>query len=256
MSLPVAIQMYTLREETAKDFVGTLKKVAEIGYHGVELAGFGGLSANDLKGVLDDLGLRVAASHVGLPLWEDSIQNVIDYHLALGANHVVCPSIPVDRRNQFETYEYLVDFLNKVGEQCKNAGLTLSYHNHDFDLIRFEGKFDGKTALEYLLEQTNPEWVKAEFDIYWLTRAGEDPVEWLKKYSGRTPLVHLKDMTTDGEEFFAELGTGGVNITGVVGQGPASQVEWWIVEQDRCKRDPLESITMSMDYLKREKIIG
>ncbi|MGQ4668516.1 sugar phosphate isomerase/epimerase family protein, partial [Metabacillus halosaccharovorans] len=106
-----------------------------------------------------------------------------------------------------------------------------------------------------LLDETNPEWVKAEFDVYWLTKAGEDPVQWLKRYEGRTPLVHLKDMTTDGEMFFAELGTGGVNLDGVLNQGEQSNVEWFVVEQDRSRRSPLESVEISMNYLKDKQLI-
>ena len=106
-------------------------------------------------------------------------------------------------------------------------------------------------VLEMILNETNPHWVKAEFDIYWLTFAGERPVDWLKRYQGRTPLVHLKDMTLDGERFFAELGTGGVDLASVLDYGIHSGVDWWIVEQDQSRISPIESVRMSLEYLRK-----
>jgi sugar phosphate isomerase/epimerase len=250
-SIPVAVQMYTLREASENDFVGTLKRVAEIGYEGVELAGFAGFNAKELKKIINDLGLCVASSHVKLEILEEELEKMIDYQKELGSQHIVCPSLPPERRNNFEEYKKLIDFLNYAGEKCKNAGITLSYHNHDFDLIRFEGK----PALQILLEETNPEWVKVEFDVYWLEKAGENSIDWIKRFAGRTPLIHLKDMTTDDKKFFAELGTGGIDLKRVIEQGRNSNVEWWIVEQDYCNRSAFESIIISLNYLKENQLI-
>jgi sugar phosphate isomerase/epimerase len=243
---PIAVQMFTLRNKSEKDFLGTLEKVAKIGYDGVEFAGYGGLTAIELKKALNDLGLKPAASHVKLPLLEKDLDEVIGYQHVLGNKHIVCPHLPPERRSQ-EDYYQLISFLNETGRRCHEEGITFSYHNHDFELITLE---NGKKPLEWLFEETNPKWVQTELDIYWLTKAGEDPVEWIKRYHNRTPLIHLKDMTTDGEKFFAELGTGGVNVDGVLEQGSKSNVEWWVVEQDQSKRSPFESIEISYNYLK------
>ncbi|MDN4524010.1 sugar phosphate isomerase/epimerase family protein [Fictibacillus fluitans] len=248
--IPVALQMYTLRNETEKDFVGTLKKVAEIGYEGVEFAGYGGLEAAELKKVLDDLGLKAASSHVPLTTLESELSSVIEYQQAIGNKHIVCPFLPPERRSE-QDYRDLVSILNNVGEACSKEGLSFAYHNHDFELQPLS---DGRRPLDLLLEETNHDWVKAEFDVYWLTKAGEDPVKWLEKYQGRTPLVHLKDMTTDSEKFFAELGTGGVDLSGILNKGEASQVDWWVVEQDQSRRSPLESIEISFKYLTKNYI--
>ncbi|WP_371017702.1 sugar phosphate isomerase/epimerase family protein [Pseudalkalibacillus sp. JSM 102089] len=243
-NIPVAVQMYTLREESEKDFIGTLKKVSDIGYQGVEFAGYYDMSAKDLKIVMDDLGLMAASSHIPLDKLMEDLSSVIAYQHEIGSTKLVCPFIAPQMRTE-EGYSELIRSLNDIGQECSKEGITLCYHNHDFELERLS---NGKTALETILDETNPEWVKAEFDIYWLTRAGENPVEWMKRYQDRTPLVHLKDMSTDGEQFFAELGTGGVDLNGVLNQGDVSNVDWWIVEQDKCKRSPLESIEMSMNY--------
>jgi sugar phosphate isomerase/epimerase len=138
--------------------------------------------------------------------------------------------------------------LERAGEMLQQE-LTLCYHNHDFELERLE---DGRKALEAVFDDTNPNNVKTELDVYWLTKAGENPVYWMKRYKARTPIVHLKDMTKDDEQFFAELGTGGVDIEAVLNLGEENNVQWWVVEQDISRRSPLESIEISMNYLKEK----
>ncbi|MFC4619039.1 sugar phosphate isomerase/epimerase family protein [Camelliibacillus cellulosilyticus] len=249
--IPVALQMYTLREEVHDDgLASVLKTVADIGYQGVEFAGYGDLTPEEAKKVLDDLGLKAASNHVPLDLLEKDLSAVIEAQHALESKHVVCPFLMPDKRTE-EDYYHVIKILNEVGKTCKSEGLYLSYHNHDFELTRLS---NGKTALATILDETNPEWVNAEFDIYWLTRAGEDPLEWIKRYPGRTPLVHLKDMTRDDEKYFAELGTGGVDVDHVLQEGEAAKVEWWIVEQDQSKRSPFESIDISRRYLREKGI--
>lgn len=244
--ISIALQMYTLRDECAKDFVGTLKKVAALGYHGVEFAGYGDIPAKELRRVMDSLGLRAASSHVPVHDLANNTEQVIEDQQILGSSYVVCPYI--EERTETD-YRRLINTLNIAGEKCKKAGISLCYHNHDFEL---EQLGDGRTALQTILEETNPEWVKAEFDIYWLTFAGEDPVAWMNRYKGRTPIVHLKDMTTDEERFFAELGTGGVDIESVLGLGESSGVDWWIVEQDECRQDPFQCVSESINFLKKQ----
>ncbi|OXS73431.1 sugar phosphate isomerase/epimerase family protein [Domibacillus enclensis] len=242
-NIPVAVQLFTLREETEKDFAGTLKRVAELGFDGVEFAGFGELSAKEVKALLDEYGLKASSSHVPLDRIQEDIENVIEEQKIIGSRYVVCPYILPEQRSE-ENYRALLQTLETAGEACRKEGLTLCYHNHDFEL---EKMADGRTVLETILDETK---TAAEFDIYWLTKAGEQPAEWIKKYAGRTPLVHLKDMTTDDVQFFAELGTGGVDIEAVLETAEATNVEWWVVEQDMTKRTPFESIEMSLDYLK------
>ncbi|WP_078553622.1 sugar phosphate isomerase/epimerase family protein [Bacillus alkalicellulosilyticus] len=243
---PISIQLYTLREETSKDFVGTLKKVAELGYDAVEFAGFwGDLSAFELKAILDDLHLTVSGSHVSLEMLDDNIDGVIDYQKAIGSPHIILPNLPEELKDP-SNYEELTKKLNAFGEKCTAAGVTFSYHNHAFELESHEGR----KGLDILLEDSDPELVKAELDVYWLRKAGENPVDWLKKYEGRTPLIHLKDMTTDGEQFFAELGTGGIDLASIIQFGEQSGVEYWVVEQDQTRKTALESAQISINYLK------
>ncbi|MDR6125083.1 sugar phosphate isomerase/epimerase [Bacillus sp. SLBN-46] len=247
-TIPIAVQMYTLREESEVDFVGTLRKVAELGFNGVEFAGYGGLPVLEVKKVLDELGLQAAASHVPLEDLESNLEQVIEDQKLLGSKYVVCPYLLPERRTE-QDYQALILLLEQAGQKCRQEGITLCYHNHDFELERLS---DGRTALESIFEDTNAENVKAELDVYWLTKAGEKPVEWMNRYRNRTPLIHLKDMTTDEEQYFAELGTGGVDIESVLNLGVDAGVDWWIVEQDFSRRTPFESIEISINFLKEK----
>lgn len=243
----VAVQMYTLREESQKDFAGTLRKVAELGFDGVEFAGYEGWDVKDLKELLDELGLQAAASHVPLVELESNLEQVIENQKILGSGYIVCPYLMPEQRKE-EDYQKLIQFLNEAGTICREEGLTLCYHHHDFELERMN---DGRQALQAIYEDTKEENVKAELDIYWLEKAGEKPVEWMERCTNRTPLVHLKDMTKDEEQFFAELGTGGVDIDAVLEKGKDAGVQWWIIEQDMSRLTPFESIEISINYLRK-----
>ncbi len=243
----VAVQMYTLREESQKDFAGTLRKVAELGFDGVEFAGYEGWDVNELKELLDELGLQAAASHVPLEELEFNLGQVIENQKILGSGYIVCPYLMPEQRTE-ENYQKLIRFLDEAGEICRGEGLTLCYHHHDFELERMN---DGRQALQAIYEDTKEENVKAELDIYWLAKAGEKPAEWMERCTNRTPLVHLKDMTKDEEQFFAELGTGGVDIDSVLEKGKEAGVQWWIIEQDMSRLTPFESIEISINYLRK-----
>lgn len=247
--MAVAVQMFTLREESEKDFAGTLKKVAKLGYDGVELAGYGGLTVKEVKANLDHLGLQAVANHVPLAELENNLAQVIKNQKILKSNYLVCPYIMPNRRRE-EDYRALIPLLDQVGETCRQEGITFCYHNHDFELDRLS---DGRKVLEAIFDDTNAANVKAELDVYWLTKAGEKPTEWMNRYKGRAPLIHLKDMTTDAEQFFAELGTGGVDIDAVLAAGEQTGVQWWVVEQDVSRLTPFKSIEISINYLKTKQ---
>jgi sugar phosphate isomerase/epimerase len=246
--IPIAVQMFSLREESEKDFAGTLKKVAALGFDGVEFAGYGGLTASEVRELLNEYGLKAAGSHVPLEVLESNLYQVIEDQKTLESKYVVCPYLQPERRS-IRDYNALISFLEQAGETCRREGITLCYHNHDFELERLP---NGKTVLEAIYEKTTAKHVKAELDVYWLKKSGENPVEWLDRYKNRAPLIHLKDMTLDEEKFFAELGTGGVEIEAILDKGEQTGVEWWIIEQDISRLTAFESIEISMNYLKRQ----
>jgi len=244
-TIPIALQMYTLREQAAEDFVGTMRRVAEIGYAGVEFAGYGGLSTAAMKVLLEELGLNPAGSHVGLDLLENELDSVIDYSLEIGNPYVVCPFLPPDRRQDEASLHATAQSLNRIGAACKEQGLQFCYHNHAFEFQTFGGKY----AFDILYEGTEPELVQAEVDTYWVQFAGLDPAELIRRYSERVTLVHLKDMDPQ-DRSFAEVGEGTLDWQAIFAASEAAGAEWYIVEQDRCKRSPLESVRLSLENLR------
>ena len=241
----IALQLYTVRDETAKDFKGTLRAVAEIGYHGVEFAGYGGLGSKELAAALSEYGLKTVGSHVGLTLLEQDIDREISYCLEIGSPYLIVPWIDKSLLAQAETLKKFIDQLNDYGRRCQARGLTLAYHNHQFE---FE-TVDGKTLLERIIEATDPALVKFEIDTYWAAFAGVDPITLIRQLSGRVATLHLKDMSP--ERTFTEVGTGTLDIAGYIEAGQAAGVTTYIVENDQPTIPSLESARSSLAALHR-----
>ena len=244
--LPIALQMYTVRDDTARDFAGVVRQVAQIVYAGVELAGRGSLSVRELRDVLNETNLRVCGSHSGIDQIENDMAQVVAENAEIGNTRIVVPYLGEDRRQGADGYKKTAETLNRLGETLRTQGLTLCYHNHAFE---FEPLENGQIGLDILLDNTDPMLVKAEVDTYWVLVGGQDPVAFIQKHRGRVPLLHLKDRDkSDGS--FAEVGTGDLPLDALIAAAPEVGVEWLIVEQDVCKRPPLESVKISYDNLK------
>lgn len=245
--IPVALQLYTVRDDADADFKGTLTKVAEMGYQGVEFAGnFGGMSAKGLKSFLDDLGLQAAGSHTMIEQIMNDLQRAIDFSLEIGNKHLVCPYLGDNWRENAEGYKNVARILNEAGKKCKEAGLQMCYHNHSFEFT----KFDGEYGFDILYANSDPELVQLELDTFWVKHGGEVPQEYIRKYSGRVPLIHLKDMAVD-EQNFAEVGTGILDLQAIFAAADEAGTKWYIVEQDVCPGPALESAKISIENLKK-----
>ncbi len=242
---PLSLQMYTLRDLAAKDFAGALRAVKEIGYGAVELAGMGTMSAAALRSELDAIGLTVSGAHVPIQVLESRLDSAIADMHTLGAQYLICPWLPPERRGNADGYRTLAQTLNTIGAAASVAGLTFCYHHHDFELQRF----GDTTGLHILLGESEAQNVKVEIDIYWAAYAGFDPAALIGEFAGRVPLVHLKDMTA-GRRTFAEVGHGTLDIPAVLAAADTAGADWFVVEQDICERSPLESVQMSYEYLR------
>ncbi|MFB4160934.1 sugar phosphate isomerase/epimerase family protein [Geomicrobium sp. JSM 1781026] len=241
---PVAIQLYTLRNEPFQDFAALLSTVAQIGFTGVEFAEYWGEDAHQTRRILDKNGLRTTGSHVPFEMLETRLEAVIaDQHI-LGSSHITCPILPEQYLRSIDDYKHGAEQLNRFGKRCKDAGITFSYHHHDFELR----PLDRQIPLDVIFTETNSEYVQVELDVYWLQKAGEDPLDWLKKYADRTPLVHVKDMDASGQ--FAPLGTGGVDVADILvfGEKQLDRLDWWIFEQDEST-NALHDAKRSLQYL-------
>ncbi len=245
--LPIAAQMYTVRQAAAEDFVGALRRVAGLAYAGVELAGTFDLTAAELAQILKELDLVCISAHVPLADLRHNLDRQIETYLALGAAYLVCPWLPPEQRGDAAGYRALAEELNRIGERCRAGGLQLCYHHHDFELVQFNGSY----ALDILLENSDPAHVQLEADTYWLQFGGVDPVAYLRRWPGRVPLIHLKDMTATQPPTFAEVGSGVLDWPGIFEAAEVGGAKWYIVEQDSCPGDPFESLRISLENLRQ-----
>jgi sugar phosphate isomerase/epimerase len=247
--LGIGLQLYTLRDDLAADFRGTLRRVAELGYEGVEFAGYGGLAAEELRDLLQELNLKAIGAHVSLINTRAHIQKEIAYLKTIGAQYYIIPHIAVEDRKDAKAWQVLFEFFEEAGRQVREAGLTFGYHNHAFE---FEIKVGEEFVFDALYASTTPENVVAEMDVCWVQYAGQDPLQYVKKYAGRLPLLHLKDFKSSDQEQMdtVELGKGEVDLKNVIQASSDAGVEWLIVEQDRCANPPLASVETSLQWVK------
>ncbi|MEF3302328.1 sugar phosphate isomerase/epimerase family protein [Paenibacillus sp. GYB003] len=248
-SCKVGIQLYTLRDETSKDFEGALRKVAEAGFAGVEFAGYGGMEAGKLKELLDELGLVSIASHVGIGRLRDALDEEIAFNKTIGSRYIVCPGLGKEYRDSEQAWKETFALLETIGRKCAEQGIAFGYHNHSFE---FEDQVGGETAFDALFAAAPSDAVKVELDACWAYVAGYDPVAYLGKYSGRVPLVHFKDVrrTEEGKWLTVELGTGDVNLHAIAEASAAAGVEWLIYEQDNTQNPPFVAMANSMKWIK------
>jgi sugar phosphate isomerase/epimerase len=237
--------MYTVREAAAQDLRGALRRVAEIGYDGVELAGVFDLTVTELSETFAELGLACVSGHIPLPDLRSNLDREIETYRALGASYLICPWLPPQERGDAAGYRALAAELNGFGERCRAAGLQLCYHHHDFELVQFDGRY----ALDILLEESDPARLKLEADTYWLKAASVDPAAYIRRWPERVPLVHLKDMSAGASPTFAEVGAGILDWPAIFEAAQIGGAQWYLVEQDTCPGDPFDSLRLSLENL-------
>lgn len=235
------LQLYTIKEMCDEDFKSALKLVAEVGYKGVEFAGFYDMPAEELKSTLDDLGLEPCGSHTAINLLEEDFDGVVEYNKKIGNEYIVIPWLPEEYRKTKQDWLDTANILNGFNKRLKKEGLRLGYHNHAFE---FE-KFDGECGYDLLAQNTDGD-IILEIDTYWVENAGHDLNEYIEKYKNRLELLHIKDMAEDGTS--TEAGNGTMDFISVI-DGAKDVTKWFIIEQEHFTRPHIESIKMSCDYL-------
>jgi len=245
--IPIALQLYTVRDVLQEDFLGTLRKVSEMGYTAVEFAGdYGKLSAHELKKVLADLNLRPISAHIGAEAMENDPGSTIDYQLEIGNNMIAIPWMPAppDREGWIEE----ASRFNTLGGLLKQNDMQLLYHNHahEFALV------NGTPGLDLLYQLADERLLKVELDAYWVKKAGYDPAEYIRKYAGRLPVLHAKDVGAGADGPTVEVGNGILNWDEILTAAGATGVKWVVVEQDNCQRPSLESVEISLRYLQEK----
>jgi sugar phosphate isomerase/epimerase len=242
----IALQLYSIKELTEKDFLGTLKKVAEVGYAGVEFAGFFNTPARELRKVLDDLNLKAAGSHAGPDALKADLEALIEYALEIGNPYLIAPWMPEEMRNSADAYKRTGELFNQIGSKCKENGLKFGYHNHEFE---FE-KFGGEYGLDLLVANTQPDHLFIELDTFWVEYSGLKSVDFINKYKERCAILHIKEMMSLEQKVNTEIGKGIMDFKGITAAGKKYGAEWYTVEQEEFEIDQLQSIRESYGYLK------
>jgi sugar phosphate isomerase/epimerase len=257
-SLKVGLQLYTLRDYIGKDPKGVLAKVAKAGYQEVETygyskeKGFWGLSAKELKSALAANGLTTSAGHYGLDDFisgasQDSLKADIEAAKACGQTYVVVPSLDSKSLTKVDDLKRVAGKLNEAGRLCKAAGLKLAYHNHNFEFK----PVDGTMLYDVLLKETDPTLVDFEMDIYWVVRAGQDPLKLIAQHPKRFTMWHVKDMEKADPEHNTEIGAGTIDFKKIFQQASTSGVKHIFMEQEYFAMDAYKSITQSAAYIKK-----
>jgi len=251
MSKPVVgAQLYTLREyaKTIEGVRDTLKKVADIGYTTVQISGFGPVDPAEVAEALKATGLTAASSHVGWDRCQGDLDALIAEHQLWDCKHPAIGGLPTEYHSSEGVKRFAAEIV-PIAKRLAEEGMDFSYHNHSQELAHY----DGKPWLAALYDTIDGEYLKAEIDTYWITAGGGDPAAWIRRYPGRQPVVHFKDMVVLGDrtQRFAEIGEGNLNWPEITKACEESGVEFFLVEQDTCyDRDPFESLAISYRNLK------
>lgn len=241
--MQLGIQLYTVRDDMAKDFAGTIRRIAKIGYPTIEGGGTGPLSVDAFKALMKELKLAPVGAHVGLDPLVEKPDEALAVHLAIGTKYLALSA----SGKTADDYKRLGEKLTKAGKHCTDRGLTLQYHNHAHEFTAF----DGRLALDLIYESADPAYVKAQIDVGWVQRAGANPVSWLRKMKGRIVTIHLKDTTPPPSPQWTEVGTGALPLADVAKAAKEIGVEYVFIEQDTCARPPLESAEISFKNAKK-----
>lgn len=271
MSLPVAIQLYSVRDEAEKDFDATLKAIAAMGYDGVEFASTYGHDAREVRALLAKYSLTPVSAHVPLDDLNADPEGCIAFYREIGCEYIAVPYLPDDRRPGTPGFLQTIEDIKLIGAQCVKQGVVLLYHNHDFEFT----KIDGRYALDMIYSEVSRELLATELDTCWVNVGGENPAEYILKYTGRAPIVHLKDFVMKGrdkpaklyeligiddggetasEEAFAfrPVGHGVQDMPAILDASFRAGAKWVVVEQDRpaAGDTPMASAQMSREYLR------
>jgi sugar phosphate isomerase/epimerase len=257
------LQLYTVRAAMEKDPAGTLAQLAKIGYNSVEGATytgsqkFYGMAPKEFAALLKKNGMIMPSSHYrlgeeqtnGAPTKGTMLHEwdrAVDDAAAAGVKYMVCAYLSESERGGLDHYKYVADQLNKAGERCQKAGLQLCYHNHDFE---FKAQ-DNQLPYDLLLA-TDKKLVQMELDLYWVTKAGKDPLDLFKQHPGRFPRWHMKDLDKTPKQFFTEVGNGSIDFKRIFAQAQLAGLQYFFVEQDITPGSPFDSVSKSMAYIKK-----
>lgn len=282
----VGIQLFSLPKVLEKDFRGGVNMLSKMGYQEIEMygpfpfsaqkaidswaavtpslgfsgSGYFGLSAVEVKKIMDENKISVPAIHTDFETLRTRMSQLAEAAHTIGFKYVVLPSLPAENRKTLDDYKRTIDIFNEIGEQAVKSGLRFGYHNHGYGLQ----ELDGKIPVQMIIENTDPKYVFLEMDLFWTVAGGVDPIAWLQKYPGRYKMMHVKNMkqkvkfSGDGGdsqqwiELFPQMSTadaGALDLKSILGAAKKSGVKHFFVEQDMVQQ-PEVALKKSIDYLK------
>ncbi|MFA4029087.1 MAG: hypothetical protein GDYSWBUE_001719 [Candidatus Fervidibacterota bacterium] len=253
MKRKVALELYSVREDCAKDLEGTLKAVAEMGYIGVEFAGYHGRSASELRKMLDDLGLQVAGTHIQLEtLLGDELKRTVEFNHEIGNKYLIVPAVSEEWRRTKDDWRRLAELFNEISERVKPEGMFVGYHNH---MVEFQ-PIDGELPWDIFFGAANED-VVMQLDTGNAMRGGasfEDLLRVLKQYPGRAKSIHVKEFSATNPD--AIVGEGDIDWGEVFELcDTIGGTEWFIVEQESYAYTPIECVRRCLENLKRMGLV-
>ncbi|MBZ4043268.1 sugar phosphate isomerase/epimerase family protein [Flavobacterium hibisci] len=258
----IGLQLYTLREDFSKNVKGVLEHVSKSGYKEVETYGFSadkgffGTSAKDFKKILTDNGLKAPSGHYDFNSFikdnnADFLKACIEGANQLGSEYITVPYLDEQLRSDLDSYKRIAQKINEAAVLCKQSGLKLAYHNHDFEFK----KHGNQTGYDILLQETDKKLVDFELDLYWVVRSGNDPLQMFKANPGRFTMWHVKDMDKSKAEWNTEVGEGSINFKDIFAQAKLSGMQHFFVEQEtNYSPNPMESVKTSSEFVSKNLI--
>jgi len=264
----LGLQLYTIRDAMALDVPGSLKMVSDIGYQHIELAGYAdgkfyGYEPLEFKKLVNDLGMEIHSSHTQVEAQGITLENatkMAEDHAKLGVKYCIQPWVVEEARTTIASYQKMAADWNKVGEIMKTYGIQFGYHNHNFEFDTVEGKIP---YYDVFMVELDPALVTMEIDLFWVSKAGQNPVEMFNKYPGRFQLFHMKDMYTREEPFyntntkdFAPVGEGQIDFKSILAASNIAGMKYLIVEQDlTADGKPFNAIQKSISNLTQKILV-
>lgn len=253
MSVKIGAQYYTIRDfcKTLEDFDTSCKKVADIGYKYIQLSGIGDFEAKDIKKIIDKYNLQVVCTHRAPDNYINNIEKEIEFHKTLNCNICGIGAMPGFNAEK-ETIQKFTDDFKSVCKKLNENGLVFAYHNHSFEFSKIDGKF----VFDIIVNNLSSDNFKYILDVYWLAHAGLDPAKFIRNNSGVIACVHLKDMKIVGNDpVFAPVGDGNLDWEDIIAACSEAGVEYALVEQDICEKDPFLCLEDSYSYLSKKEFI-
>jgi len=241
----IGVQLYTVRDAMARDFDGTLRRVAQIGYQEVEFAGYFGRTPGQVKESLRQAGLTAPSTHVDYNMVKSDWPGALDTARGAGIQYVVVAWIDEGDRKTVDDWKRVADRLNSAARTAESAGLRFAYHNHSYEFVPLQGQ----VPYDVLLASTDPKLVNLEMDLYWITVGGKNPLDYFARWPGRFPLVHLKDSKGPPANTMTEVGSGVIDWKAILARHKEAGIEHYYVEHDE-PADAFASITASYQYLR------